>query len=62
MRGGGGCMNEAQVNDRIRHVEHLMKALDEYNKTHYPLDLTESDYEVLKEALDTLLRDLYSGR
>ena len=55
-------MNEAQVNDKIRHIEHLMKALDEYNKTHYPLDLTESDYEVLKDALDTLLEDLYSGR
>lgn len=55
-------MNEAQVNTKIRHIEHLSKALDEYSKNHYPLDLTESDYEVLKEALDTLLRDLYSGR
>ena len=55
-------MNEAQINDKILQIDHLKKALDTYNERHYPLDLSITEYELLKEALDTLLRDLYCGR
>lgn len=55
-------MNDAQINDKIRQIERLMDALDTYNERHYPLDLSVTEYELLKEALDTLLRDLYCGR
>ena len=34
-------------------IDRLIKALEAYKAHHYPLDLTESDYDLLMDALRT---------
>ena len=34
-------------------IDRLIKALEAYKAHHYPLDLTESDYDILMDALRT---------
>lgn len=55
-------MNTVQFYDKIRQIDHLSKALDVYKKRRYPLDLSDTEYDLLKEALGSLEHDLYVSR
>jgi hypothetical protein len=51
-------MNEIQRLSKITHIQRLIIALDAYNQKRYPLDLTDSEYELIKEGLEMLKEDL----
>ena len=47
-------MNEIQRLSKITHIQRLIIALDVYKQKRYPLDLTDSEYELIKEGLEML--------
>lgn len=55
-------MNTVQFYDKIRQIDNLKITLDVYKKRRYPLDLSDTEYALLKEALDVLENDLYVSR
>jgi hypothetical protein len=54
-------MNEVQRLSKITHIQRLIIALDMYKQKRYSLDLTDSEYELIKEALEMLKEDLRIG-
>ena len=42
-------------------ISHLIDALDVYKEKHYPLDLTETEIEILQKGLRALLIIYYDN-